>query len=111
MKILKLTLKKQWFDMILSGDKTEEYRELKDYWVNRLTSKCTAGCGSEWREYKHFDAVQFFNGAYYSEKLPNFIVQCGEITKSKGNTEWGAIDGVKYFTIQLGEVLSKTNCI
>ncbi len=36
MKILKLTLKKKWFDLILSGDKKEEYREIKPYWVRRL---------------------------------------------------------------------------
>jgi hypothetical protein len=35
-KTLHLTLKKKWFDMIASGEKKEEYREIKDYWVNRL---------------------------------------------------------------------------
>lgn len=35
-KILHLTLKKKWFDMIASGEKKEEYREVKDYWVLRL---------------------------------------------------------------------------
>lgn len=36
-EILYLTLKKEWFDRIKSGEKTIEYRELKDYWVKRLT--------------------------------------------------------------------------
>ena len=36
MKTLHLTLKKGWFDMILSGEKKEEYREIKPYWVRRL---------------------------------------------------------------------------
>ena len=35
-KILKLTINKEWFSRILSGDKTEEYREIKPYWVARL---------------------------------------------------------------------------
>lgn len=35
-KVLTLTVSKEWFDMILSGDKTEEYREIKPYWVARL---------------------------------------------------------------------------
>lgn len=35
-KVLTLTISKQWFDMILSGEKTEEYREIKPYWVARL---------------------------------------------------------------------------
>lgn len=34
--VLHLTLKKYWFDMIKSGVKKEEYREIKDYWVKRL---------------------------------------------------------------------------
>lgn len=35
-KILKLTINKEWFSRILSGDKTEEYREIKPYWIARL---------------------------------------------------------------------------
>ena len=34
--VLKLVVSKQWFDMILSGEKIEEYREIKPYWVARL---------------------------------------------------------------------------
>lgn len=36
MKTLYLTLKKKWFDMIVSGVKKEEYRESKVYWLKRL---------------------------------------------------------------------------
>lgn len=35
-KVLTLTVNKQWFDMIIAGEKTEEYREIKPYWVARL---------------------------------------------------------------------------
>ena len=35
-KVLTLTVSKQWFDMIVSVEKTEEYREIKPYWVARL---------------------------------------------------------------------------
>ena len=35
-KILTLTVSKQWFDMIVAGEKTEEYREIKGYWVKRI---------------------------------------------------------------------------
>ena len=35
-KVLTLTVSKQWFDMIVAGKKTEEYREIKPYWVTRL---------------------------------------------------------------------------
>lgn len=35
-KVLTLTISKQWFDMILSVEKTEEYLWIKPYWVARL---------------------------------------------------------------------------
>lgn len=35
-KVLVLSVSKQWFDMIVSGEKKEEYREIKTYWVTRL---------------------------------------------------------------------------
>lgn len=36
-KILHLVLKKKWYEMQESGEKTEEYRELSPYWRKRLT--------------------------------------------------------------------------
>ena len=42
---LHLTLKKKWFDLILSGEKKEEYREIKDYWCKRF-------CSKEWYKYE-----------------------------------------------------------
>lgn len=35
-KVLTLTVSKEWFDMIVAGEKTEEYRTIKDYWTVRL---------------------------------------------------------------------------
>jgi hypothetical protein len=42
-KILKLTLNKKWFDMILSREKKEEYREVKWHWIKRLTNQDADG--------------------------------------------------------------------
>ena len=38
MKQLVLTMKKKWFDMILSGEKKEEYRLFKPYWLIRISN-------------------------------------------------------------------------
>lgn len=38
-KRLTLPLKKKWFDMIKSGEKLEEYREITEYWIRRLINK------------------------------------------------------------------------
>ena len=35
-KVLTLHLAVQWYSMIVSGQKTEEYRVIKPYWVARL---------------------------------------------------------------------------
>ena len=35
-KVLTLSVKKEWFGKIVSGEKKEEYREIKPYWVARF---------------------------------------------------------------------------
>lgn len=35
-KVLTLIVSKQWFDMIVSGEKNEEYRVIKGFWMSRL---------------------------------------------------------------------------
>lgn len=35
-KVLYLPLKAKWYDMIESGAKPEEYREISDHWVSRI---------------------------------------------------------------------------
>ena len=38
-KVLTLNVSKQWFNMIVAGEKTEEYREIKPYWTSRLVNQ------------------------------------------------------------------------
>lgn len=38
-KVLSLVLEKKWFKKIVSGEKTEEYREIKKYWASRLVNQ------------------------------------------------------------------------
>lgn len=35
--MLTLTIKRKWFNMILSGEKKEEYRDIKDYYKSRFS--------------------------------------------------------------------------
>ena len=39
---LHLVLNSKWYEMIESGEKTEEYRETKQYWVKRFLEGSTA---------------------------------------------------------------------
>lgn len=90
MRVLHLTLKKKWFDMIASGEKREEYRALKDYWERRLENK------------KH-DAIQFRNG--YSKDAPTFLIELKGIGIEIGRIEWGAPVNEPVYILRLGNIL------
>ena len=66
--VLTLTVSKQWFDMIVTGEKTEEYREIKPYWIKRLTTNCEVFYDVEAKThcgevlYRHYTHVLFING-------------------------------------------------
>lgn len=62
-KDLTLIVKKRWFDMYLSGEKREDYREIKDYWKKRLTTKDGL--------FKEFDKVIIKNG--YGKNAPKLV--------------------------------------
>jgi hypothetical protein len=98
MRVLELTIKKEWFDMIASGEKKEEYREIKKHWISRLC--CTSNMLDGLKE---FDAVLFRNG--YSGGAPLLSVKCEGIDFGYGKKEWGAIEGQEYFVIKLGEII------
>ncbi|WP_101690715.1 hypothetical protein [Dysgonomonas massiliensis] len=124
-KILRLTLKKQWFDMIASGVKKEEYREIKDYWTNRLvwllnpekfdsitdlTERLKDNAmiveRKSYLEYAFYTHVEFTNG--YGKHRPQITFEFKGITIGKGNPEWGApLEDV--FIIKLGKELSRQN--
>ena len=67
-KVLRLTVCRKWFDMIVKGSKNEEYREIKAYWCRRLTTNCEClydiahelGFGEIL--YRPFTHVLFING-------------------------------------------------
>ena len=120
LQILKLTIKKKWFDMILSGEKKEEYRELSGYWKSRLAIQkgdkaakqsldalFYLGLGYDFLPRTDFNKVHFFNGGSFSKKYPNFIVELKEIEIGTGNVEWGAEPGKEYFVLMLGKIIHK----
>lgn len=37
--MLTFNLKKEWFEKIKSGEKTHEYREVKDYWTDKFVKE------------------------------------------------------------------------
>lgn len=109
MKILHLTLKKKWFDMIASGEKKEEYREWKPYWAERLLERgmkdCCAVYAGDTSKWKSFDIIRFKNG--YSSSAPEMDIQCNGITLGSGKYEWGG--RCNQIVIKLGKILSIKN--
>jgi hypothetical protein len=85
-KVLHLTLKRKWFDLIRSGTKTEEYREIKQFWNKRLFAH-------------KFTHVCFRNG--YKRNAPTHWVELGAIEVGVGQTEWGAQEGVEVYILKL----------
>ena len=92
-KVLTLTIRKQWFDKIVSAEKTEEYREIKKYWVSRLVNQESESgevlfdeFGGYCRvigklEYKPYTHVLFVNG--YRKDSPRIEKKIESITIGK----------------------------
>lgn len=93
LSVLHLTLKKEWFDLILACIKKEEYREIKPYWIKRLMAK-------------KFDAINFRNG--YAAKAPEIFILLDDISQGTGNLDWGA-PNYPVFKLKLGEIISTKN--
>lgn len=106
--MLVIPIKKKWFDMITSGEKKEEYREIKPYWTKRFlksdfkldTDKiiklleegyCTI-----------FKTVQLRNG--YGNNRPT--ITCGvKIKIGYGKKEWGAELGKLYYVLEILNII------
>ena len=95
--MLTLPIKKKWFDMILSGEKKEEYREIKPYYTTRFKNLWQGSLiGGEAKR-----KIMFRNG--YSENSPSFIAEC-TLSKGTGKPEWGAVPNERYYVLKILEI-------
>lgn len=116
--MITLPIKKKWFNMILSGEKKEEYREIKPYYTSRLANLfCINTTRSEYhsQNIKNFlqseyatknicKEIMFRNG--YDKDSPSFIAKC-TLSVGTGKEEWGAEKGEKYFVLTIHDILSE----
>lgn len=95
--MLTLPIRKKWFDMILSGNKKEEYREIKPYYSTRFCN-CFGIIVRKDRSIVRpclgKQPVMFRNG--YSGNSPSFIAMCS-VTVGPGREEWGGRKGQTIF--------------
>ena len=116
MSNLQLSLKQKWFELTKSGIKTEDYREINDYWKKRLLNFSAL--------YEPACVVTFFktkNINLYLKKFKTNTMTLGYPKSSDteriiklehkgieirtGNPEWGAEPDRLYFVILHGSVV------
>lgn len=119
--VLTYALNKPWFDMIKSGIKTEEYREIKTSYIHRflemqdlMADYRAAGGPDDW-EMAVANALSMGTWKKYLRKFTKLVLTLGYPKKTdssrrlefdepsirigQGKPEWGAKPGVDYFII------------
>lgn len=90
-KVLHLTLEKKWFDMIRSGEKHQEYREIKPCWTKRI--------------FKGQTHILFVNG--YGADKPRFKIELNKISTGIGFLDWGAPFDETVYILDLGKIVDQ----
>ena len=97
--MLVLPIKKKWFDMIASGVKREEYRDMTQYYRKRFQNLGLLDAQGR-APYKDAQAI-FRNG--YSKNSKQFEAKVS-LRKRGGSTEWGAEQGKRYFVLLIKSI-------
>lgn len=116
--MLTLPIQRKWFDMILSGEKKEEYRDIKEYYETRfqnLFGALTVHSVSAFSDNEEYtllqgefvikqirkDSIQeiiFRNG--YSKDSKAIKARC-RLRIGKGRPEWGAEPDKQYYILEI----------
>mgnify|MGYP003475609218 FL=1 len=119
-KTLHLVLKRKWWDMIDSGERTEEYRDVNHYWAIRLLDRqyrwysqnidypndfidwlCFRLAHNDiaFRSYENVCFHLGYTNNTMTFKITSMNVMYGEVCRQ----DWGAEPNKYYFVIKLGE--------
>ncbi len=97
--MLTLQIKRKWFDMIVSGEKKEEYREIKPYYTKRFQ---TIGLLDRYGlPTISIEKVVLKNG--YSSDSKQALVDV-IIDIRQGKPEWGAEPNKEYYCLLIKKV-------
>ncbi len=98
--MLTLPIKKKWFDMIRSGEKKEEYREIKPYWTKRFQ---TIGFLDNYGfAIPHKPTLITLQNGY--RKDAPFVRVWVILNVSEGYEKWGAKPGEVYYVLEIVKV-------
>ncbi len=99
--MLIMPIKKEWYDMILSGEKKEEYREIKPYYESRLPINFGyVFDGARLRTAYRFDPdiQKSVETSHRTEVM---------FRNGYGREEWGAVKDREYFILTIHEILKE----
>ena len=102
-----LPIKKKWFDMIKSGEKKEEYREIKPYYTSRFKHifphivKIYTDGDFMFVKQESPKIIIFRNGYRYDS--PKIRCRCN-LRIGTGKPEWGAEPNKEYYILDILEV-------
>ncbi len=115
MSEIRMLIKKKWFDMILSGEKKDEYREIKPYYTTRilhaLQLRTCGDVADGFRALRHALAcgmdkrpvyIRLKNG--YAKDAPELLAKC-TVSIGTGREEWGAEPGVEYYRFHILKII------
>lgn len=114
---LRLSLKTKWFEMTKAGIKTEDYREINDYWNKRLVKYCSnyshllhqphlLSLGRFKLIFKDFDHNVMTLGYPKAGDTSRILkLEHKGIEIRTGNPEWGAEPNKLYFVIKHGQII------
>lgn len=103
-----LTIKRKWLDMIRSGEKKEEYRDIKHYYTARFRRLMTF---APWSDDYTIAVVRsatdrggvpikvILRGGY--SMLSPAILVSGKLVIGAGKPEWGAEPGKEYYVLRI----------
>lgn len=111
-KVLILPIRKKWLDMIFSGEKGEEYREIKPYWTVRIVRWLGFPVSEiesvlellRKQETQRARRVILQNG--YGREAPKVEIAC-TLSIGTGKVEWGAESGKEYYRFHVKNILRK----
>lgn len=94
MKTVSMTIKRKWFDLILSVEKKEEYRDVTKFYTSRLVDK-------------GITHLKLING--YGRDRPYIVIELKSIKTGLGNPYHGAPLGIWVYILELGEIIEAKN--
>jgi len=122
---LQLSLKKNWFEMTKSGEKTEDYRDITPYWCNRLLTYFGNSQPKKFGENQiernnpdwNLEKIVLMNSKKFktntmtlgypksTDKERILKLEHKGIEIRTGNPKWGAEPNKLYFVIKHGKII------